>query len=331
MNKSYPSIYGIGNPLIDIVISVSDKNLKDLELNKGVMHLVNEHRQKEIYKYFKGFNPRYFPGGSAPNTILACSGLGIQSIITGKIGNDAFGDIYLKQVAEYGVISELIQGEGTTGSSIILVTPDGERTMNTHLGMCQEFSVDDINESILSKVSYLYFTGYMWDTESQKLAIKKAIQLSKHYKIKIVFDLADPFVVERNKEEFLTMINNDIDILFANESEISLLLGSDNIEVIINKLVLIIEKAGIKIGKKGSIVIDNGKIQRINPNLVQVIDTTGAGDMYAAGFLSGLVKDLSSKKSGEIGSMLAEEIIQQFGAQFTLGMMNDLKSKFYNL
>ena len=330
MNKSSPTIYGIGNPLIDIVISVSDKELQELELNKGVMHLVDENRQKEIFNYFKGLIPKYSPGGSAPNTMLACSGLGINSVISGKIGNDNFGDIYLKQVTEYGVISALIQGEGATGSSIILVTPDGERTMNTHLGMCREFSVDDIDESILSKVAYLYFTGYMWDTESQKLAVEKAIQLSKYYNVKIIFDVADPFVVERNKEKFLSIIQNDIDILFANESEISFLLGLDSIEDITDKLSLMINKSAIKIGKKGSIVLEDDQKYLIKPNQIKAKDTTGAGDMYAAGFLSGLAKGLSSKESGEIGSFLAEEIIQKFGAQFTLEKIVDLKSKIFD-
>ena len=142
-----PIIYGIGNPLIDIVINATDADLLSLGLQKGIMYLVDENRQSDILHYFKETTPEYHPGGSAPNTILACSGLGTPSLIAGKIGNDSFGDIYLSRTKEYGVSSGLIQVDGSTGSSIVLVTPDGERTMNTHLGICREFSDNDIDEA----------------------------------------------------------------------------------------------------------------------------------------------------------------------------------------
>ena len=151
MTDIFPIIYGIGNPLIDVVISAMDDDLKELELNKGIMELVDLDRQENIIKYFKEKKPLYFPGGSAPNTILACAGLGTSSLIAGKIGKDEFGRIYVDQVKKYGAISGLVQGDGPTGSSIILVTPDGERTMNTHLGICREFSADDIDTEKLSQ------------------------------------------------------------------------------------------------------------------------------------------------------------------------------------
>ena len=124
MNKTYPLIFGIGNPLVDVVIQASESDLINLELNKGTMELVDEDRQKEIISYFKGKHPLYFPGGSAPNTILACAGLGVNSHIAGRIGNDKLADIYIDRVNEYGADSGLVRGEGRTGSSIILVTPD---------------------------------------------------------------------------------------------------------------------------------------------------------------------------------------------------------------
>ena len=154
-----PLIYGIGNPLIDIIINANDKDLNNLGLDKGVMHLVEEKRQKEILSYFSELIPIYHPGGSAPNTLLACSAFGIDSLITGKIGNDKFGEIYTKQAQRFGVIPALVRGDGPTGSSIIIVTPDGERTMNTHLGMCRRFSKDDLDIEKLTRSRFLYFTG----------------------------------------------------------------------------------------------------------------------------------------------------------------------------
>ena len=148
-----PIIYGIGNPLIDIIINAKDNDLNNLGLDKGVMHLVDEKRQKDILSYFSKLKPIYHPGGSAPNTLFACSALGIPSLITGKIGNDEFGALYIKQTQKFGVIPALVQGQGPTGSSIIIVTPDGERTMNTHLGMCRSFSKEDIDIEKLSTPS----------------------------------------------------------------------------------------------------------------------------------------------------------------------------------
>jgi sugar/nucleoside kinase (ribokinase family) len=329
MKSQKLSIYGIGNPLIDIVIQAKEEDLNSLNLDKGVMHLVDETRQKEIINYFNDSNPKYFPGGSAPNTLLACAGFGISSLIAGKIGQDAFGNIYLQQAEKFGVISGLVQGNGPTGSSIILVTPDGERTMNTHLGMCKEFSENDVDARKLSESSYFYFTGYMWDTEPQKSAIKKAITIAKENNVKIVFDVADPFAVDRNKDDFLQMIKNDVDVVFANQAELAILFGMDNVNSSANELMKIVHRAGIKLGKKGSLVLDDGKKLHLPPQPISAIDSTGAGDMYAAGFLASISKDYSSKRAGEIGGLLAEEIIQQTGAQFEVDKINVLRSKFF--
>ena len=319
-----PLIYGIGNPLIDIIINAKDKDLNNLGLDKGVMHLVDEKRQKEILSYFSELIPIYHPGGSAPNTLLACSAFGINSLITGKIGNDKFGQIYIKQAQRFGVIPALVQGEGPTGSSIIIVTPDGERTMNTHLGMCQRFSKDDLDIKKLSRSRFLYFTGYMWDTDSQKTAIKTAINFAKKNNIKIIFDVADPFVVKRNKEEFLQIIEKDIDIVFANKSELEILFNTEDYNISTRMLGKIVNIAGIKLGKKGSIVVENNTQTLLPPRPIIAKDSTGAGDMYAAGFISSLCKGLKPIEAGKIGGFVAEEIIQQTGAQLNLNKIKEL-------
>ena len=153
-----------------------------------------------------------YPFVTSSNTITAgaCTGLGIKSHISGKIGMDDLGNKYMKRANEYGVDSGLVRKDGRTGSSIILVTPDGERTMNTNLGLCQEYCSDDIDEEKLSRSKFLYFTGYMWDTDSQKSAIKKAIRIAHDNNVKVVFDVADPFAVSRNRDSFLKIINQEI-------------------------------------------------------------------------------------------------------------------------
>jgi sugar/nucleoside kinase (ribokinase family) len=324
-----PIIYAIGNPLIDIIINAKDQDLHNLGIDKGVMHLVEEKRQKEIFSYFNELKPIYNPGGSAPNTILACSALGIPSLITGKIGNDKFGEIYLKQANKFGAIPAFVQGQGSTGSSIIIVTEDGERTMNTHLGMCRNFSKNDIDTEKLAKSKFLYFTGYMWDTESQKTAIKTAINFSKENNIKIIFDVADPFVVKRNKEEFLEIIKNDIDIVFANRSELAILYDRENYNISVNKLSKIVKIAGIKLGKKGSIVIYNDNQTLLPASPITAKDSTGAGDMYAAGFITSLCRGMNPVEAGEIAGHLAEEIIKEAGAQFDINKIKELSLSLF--
>jgi len=327
MANNYPIIFGIGNPLIDVVIKASEEDLTSLELTKGTMQLVDEKRQEQIINYFKGTKNNYFPGGSAPNTILACSGLGIHSHIAGKIGKDELGNTYIERVNEYGADSGIVFGDGRTGSSIILVTPDGERTMNTHLGMCQEYGSNDIDEEKLSKAKFFYFTGYMWDTDSQKSAIKKAIQIAQDNKVKIVFDVADPFAVDRNRDSFLRMIEKDVDIVFANQSELKILLDSEDIDFCVDNLMEIVNSGGIKLGKEGSLIFDNNKKYVIKPSPILAKDSTGAGDMYAAGFLTSIAKGEEYGSAGEIAVHLAEEIIQVQGAQFEKDVIVHLAKK----
>lgn len=324
MKLSKAAIFGIGNPLIDVVINVEDNDLKNLGVDKGIMHLVDENRQKEIMSYFKNISPIYHPGGSAPNTLVACAGLEITGVISGKIGNDKFGEIYKSQVEKYGITSRLVIGDGPTGSSIILVTPDGERTMNTHLGMCQDFSIADIDESLLAKADIFYFTGYMWDTDSQKSAIKHALSIAKENRIKVIFDVADPFAVQRYRDAFLTLIEEEADVVFANQAELSILFDTKDINVAANSLGRIVNIAAVKLGKEGCLVIENGNLCKITSRPIIAKDSTGAGDMFAAGFIAALSKGYSGKAAGKIGGYLAEEIIQIPGAQFEKSVIKQL-------
>ena len=327
--KTSSVIYGIGNPIVDIIFHVSDNDIKTLGLQKGTMSLVTKKRQTEIINYLQIENASIFPGGSAPNTIIACNGLGVPSVLSGKIGDDKFGEIYLSQLSKYDVLSKVVQGNGSTGTSVVLITPDAERTMNTHLGICREYNVEDIDEKLLMSSSFLYFTGYMWDTDSQKEAIQKAVGIAQANNLKICFDVADPFVVERNREEFLEFIKSNVDIVFANQPELCILFQSADIDQSIDRLSTIVKCGGVKLGKKGSVVFNNLQKSNVEPKLISALDTTGAGDMYAAGFLSQFFKTNDYAASGKIGSALAEEIIQINGAQFGKNKMSQIRSKIF--
>ena len=327
MIKTHSLIFGIGNPLIDIVIQATDNDLDYLNMHKGTMELVDQERQAEIFKYFQNKNFLYFPGGSAANTIIACAGLGISSNFSGKIGNDNFGEMYLERFKQYGIDNCIVSDVGPTGSSIVLITPDGERTMNTHLGISRQFSSDDINAKQLSQSKYLYFTGYMWDTENQKASIEKAISIAHENNIIIVFDVADPFVVKRNKDAFIQLINEHVDIVFSNHSELKILFNSNSVDSSVSELMNYTQSGGIKLGKRGSIVFHDKEKFIVKPSPISAIDSTGAGDMYAAGFLASISSGNNYQKSGEIAVQLAEEIIQIQGAQFEEKIMKQLKSK----
>lgn len=323
----HPVVFGIGNPLIDVVIQAQDADLTALKLDKGIMHLVTEERQRNILEYFGDASRVYRPGGSAPNTLVALAGLGVPALISGKIGRDEFGSTYDEQVSAYGVVSRLVQGTGATGSSVILVTPDGERTMNTYLGMCQEFSAADIDEDSLKNARFLYFTGYMWDTETQKTAIRRALTIAGDHGVSVVFDLADPFAVNRYRDDFLELIARNIDIVFANEREASILYGDKSRSELMALLGEHVQLAVMKVGKDGSIISEKGTRSEIPGRPIAATDSTGAGDMFAAGFLAAYAANGDARGAAEAAGYLAEEIIQQIGAQFTVERIKAIQQK----
>lgn len=322
-----PAIFGIGNPLIDVVIQAQDSDLVALTLDKGIMHLVSEERQREILDHF-GDAPRVFrPGGSAPNTMMALAGLGVPAAISGKIGDDEFGRTYDEQVSAYGLVSRLVTGSGMTGSSIILVTSDGERTMNTHLGMCQEFVTADLDEAALGAARFLYFTGYMWDTESQKAAILRAIDIAEGQGITVVFDVADPFAVERYRDDFRGLLADHVDIVFANEREAAILFGTADRIQSLQSLGQDVDVAIMKTGKDGSIVSDHGTHTPIPGRPITATDSTGAGDMFAAGFLAAYAHTGDVVRAAKAAGHLAEEIIQHVGAQFDVDQIQAIRTE----
>ncbi len=310
-------IYGIGNPLIDIVVRAEDDDLSALGLDKGIMRLVDLAERGKILDRVKDRRIGYSCGGSAPNTLIFLSALGAKSAIAGKIGTDDFGRLYSENLPVENMESQLVTGEGATGSSVILVTPDLERTMNTYLGANREFCGEDVNLSVAERADYFYFTGYMWDTSSQKQAVLKALKIFRERKKKVVFDLADPFAVNRNTGVFADLIRENIDIVFANRDEGTLLFGTDTAEEAVSSLSEICELAVVKDGAAGSLLKRKGSpIERMIVRRVQAVDTTGAGVMYAAGFLYGIISGMSDRDAGICASYLASRIVETWGAQF---------------
>ncbi|MBN2324101.1 MAG: adenosine kinase [Spirochaetes bacterium] len=307
-------ISGIGNPLVDILVYVEDEFIEAHGLKKGVMHLIDDDRRKILLDHVKDKNPEYQAGGSCPNTMAALAMLGIKSALAGAIGNDELGALYEEKITDRGVRSFLTHTKSPTGTSIILITPDKERTMNTHLSACRDFRTEDLPVDILKSSSIFYFTGYMWDTENQKEATRRAIEIAKQSGARVVFDVADPMAVERYKEDFLTLIERDADIVLANRKEAELLTG-ENVEDAVRALNGLCGTAVVKNGDCDTLIGCNGGIYQIPCFKSNVKDTTGAGDNFAAGFLYGLMKKFDIELCGTAAAFVAAKTIEKIGAQ----------------
>ena len=311
-------VYGVCNPLVDLLCHVPDSFLKKCGIQKNIMHLVTSEQQNELLlaldkeKIFVEITP----GGSGANSMIGISQLGGSTAFSGKIGRDEHGDLYRNKLESLGVTDCLAEGKGTTGSSLILVSEDGARTMNTFLGMSQELVNQDIDTSVIQSSKYLYLTGYLWDTESQKKAVLNALDEAKKYDIKVALSLSDPFCVTRHKEDFINLLKGYANMVFCNQEEAFTLLDTEITQKAVETLSDLVETAVLTIGAYGALISHQGETCYIDPLPVRVEDTTGAGDAFAAGFLYGMTHNMSQMDSGRIGATLAAAVIGQTGPRY---------------
>ena len=256
--------------------------------------------------------------------MIATADFGLKSIYSGSVADDDYGVKFNEGMLEKGCLTDLKINKLPTGSSIILISEDAERTLNTYLGSCQEYSIKDINEEQIAQSKFLYFTGYMWDTESQKEALEKAIEIAKKNKTQIVFDVADPFAVSRSKEDFIRIMKEDADFILANYEEAKIFTEKDKIEEILKVLMSYIGSGVVKVGKKGSYFFKDGKVTKIDAFEVKAVDTTGAGDIYAAGILYGLVRKFDDVRTGKIASYVAAKCVENVGARLEFSLKDSI-------
>ena len=306
-------ILGIGNAIVDVICKINDNFLKENELTKSTMKLVDENEFKKLLKNLE--IEKTISGGSVANSIVGLSQLGNEVGFIGKVNDDDLGRKYSEGLKKenvkffYNIKSEKIP----TGTCLILITPDSERTMCTFLGTAGKISEKDIDEKIVKQSEITFLEGYLWDKGDPQKAFNKAISNSQQ----CAMSLSDLFCVERHKEYFLDLVQKKLNITFANEQEIMTLTGTKNFKEVItfakqvNKLIVITR------GKDGAVAIKNDKIIECSAkNNLKIKDLTGAGDLFAAGFLHGYVNKLSLKESLEKGTELSSKIIQQVGARF---------------
>ena len=310
--KKLPAVIGIGNALVDVIISLKDDQvLTQFGLPRGSMTLVDEKLSKKIYETTAFDNRQITTGGSAANTIHSLAKLGGRCGYLGKIGRDKLGNIFRKEFIRNKINEHLIFSEKETGRVMSLVSPDSERTMATCLGAAADLKVGELKPEIFRDYSYLYIEGYL--VQDHEL-IETAIDAARSEGLKIAIDLSSFNVVEANLEFLKELIADKVDIVFANEEEALSFTGKQPEEGL-DEIAEMCEIAVVKVGKDGSFIKKGDEKVKIGTITATAIDTTGAGDSYAAGFFYGLTQGYSLKKSGEIGALVSGKVVEVMGAK----------------
>lgn len=317
-------ILGIGNALVDLLVRLPDENLiADLKVKKGSMELVDKQVIADVINKTYNLEKKQVSGGSAANTIYGAASLSAITGFIGTIGNDTFGKVFTENLRESGIEPFMFVGDGETGVVGSLITPDSERTMTTFLGAAGNISTSQVNETLLKQYHLIHVEGYLVFNRG---LIEFTAKLAKECGLKVSLDLASFNVVEANVDFLQNLIKNYVDIVFANEDEAKALTGKSPEEAL-DEIATMSEIAVVKVGKNGSMIKSGTQKYTIPAIEANVIDTTGAGDLYAGGFLYGLSKGLSFDKCGHIGSLLAGKVIEQIGAKIPAEIWKSILAK----
>lgn len=312
--KKY-QVTGIGNAIVDILAKVDEDFIPTHDLTKGSMMLIDAERALYLSGQIEGSQIR--SGGSAGNTIAGLADLGAEASFFGKVADDDMGKQYYDDMVKLGVHfpTPAIKGQEPTARSIIAITPDGERTMNTYLGACTEIGPEDMDDAVIRASQVIYFEGYLWDPPRAKDALRRAAEITHEAGGKVALTLSDAFCVDRYRDEFIELIHNrTVDIVLANEDELLSLFQSNNFDSALRMLASECTTAAITRGDKGAVLLDHGEQISCKPFPTgDVVDTTGAGDMFAAGYLYGLTHNMSHEDAGRLGCLLASQVIQVIG------------------
>ena len=314
MSTSY-DVYGVGNSLVDIQARIDDSALDLLQFQKGIMTLVDEATQTRVLDTIRGAKINRCAGGSAANTIAGLVDFGGQGAYAGKTGSDELGEFWLKDMRNLGVTIEVPQVSGQTGACVVLITEDAQRTMLTHLGLSATLSPDDISEAEIRKSKFVYIEGDLFAGETTTAAAMKAIELAKKNGVKVAFTVSDPFLIGMHREFFWDLIKGPVDLLFCNLEEARSLTGKVDPVDCAQQIHQHAADVALTLGADGSLLMHQGHAIPIEGVTTKAIDTTGAGDMYAAGILYGITNGLSWKQSGHLASHAAARVVAQMGAR----------------
>jgi sugar/nucleoside kinase (ribokinase family) len=309
-------VVGIGNAIVDVFAQSDDAFIAANGLNKGSMTLIDERRADELYTRMGP--AREISGGSCANTMAGIAALGGKAAYIGKVRDDQLGQVFRHDIRAAGVRFDTPAAKDgpPTARSLIVVTPDAQRTMNTFLGACVNLGPEDVDEKLVASAAITYLEGYLWDRERAKQAFLAAARVAHAHKRKTSLTLSDPFCVDRHRDSFLKLVHEHIDILFANELEIESLYQVRRFDEALQAVRGHCEIAVLTRGPKGSVIVSGDEVHVIDPApLARLVDTTGAGDLYASGFLWGLTRGFGLARCGRIASIAAAEVIQHYGAR----------------
>lgn len=317
MTKTVLDVIAIGNAIVDVMAPCQDATIAALGLERGGMTLVDTERARELYD---AMGPaKEISGGSAANTLAGLAALGAKCAFIGQVAEDQLGEVFAHDIRAGGIAfsTPTRPGEPPTARCLIFVTPDGQRTMNTYLGASQFLPAEALDLEVIASAQVLYLEGYLWDPEEPRSAMRRAIAASRGAGRKVAFTLSDSFVIARHGDDFRALIDGgEIDILFANEHELAALTGIDDFEAGVASLTAKVPVLVVTRGENGAIALAGGERAEVAAEPIdKVIDTTGAGDLFAAGFLFGHVRGKSLAESLKLGAICAAEVISHYGAR----------------
>ena len=316
MSETLYDVVGIGNAIVDVLAYAEDNCLIRHDLEKGAMTLIDEARAEYLYGLLD--TAIECSGGSAANTMAGIASFGGKGAFVGKVRDDQLGAIFAHDIRAAGLgfdCPPARQGP-PTARSIIMVTPDAQRTMNTYLGACIELRPEDIDEGTIARAKITYLEGYLWDRPEAKHAFRKALGIAEARGRRVALTLSDAFCVDRHRDEFRQLVADHVDVLFANESEITALYEVADFDSALQAVRTECQFAALTRGASGSVIVSAEEVHVIDAwSVPSPVDTTGAGDLYAAGVLFGLTHDYGIAACGRLGSLAAGEIISHFGAR----------------
>ena len=313
--KTY-DVVGIGNAIVDIIARADDGFLSKHDLAKGFMRLIDAEEANRLYEAMGPAVER--SGGSAANTIAGLASFGAKCGFIGRVAADQFGGIFRHDIRSLGVAYDTLPASdgAPTARCLILVTPDGERTMNTFLGASVDFTPEDLDKALIGASRIVYLEGYLFDRDEAKAAFRAAARMAKKAGAKVALSLSDAFCVDRHRDDFKAFVREGADIVFANEKEITTLYQVNSFEEAADRALQDCEMAVLTRSEAGSVIVAQGETFEIPAESVaQVVDVTGAGDLYAAGFLYGLTRGAPLESCGALGSLAAAEAIGHIGAR----------------
>jgi sugar/nucleoside kinase (ribokinase family) len=317
--RSRLDVVAVGNALVDVLGMAKDEDLAALDLVKGTMVIVDHNRSEAIYATMGPTTEA--SGGSAANTMAGVAALGGRAAYLARVADDQWGEIFTHDIRSIGVAFDpkptaAIPGQTVTGHCLVLMTEDAERTMATHLGVSGDFGPDDLHDDHLTSAQVVYLEGYLWEQPSAKAAMRQAIDTAHASDAAVALTVSDPFCVQHHKGEFLELLNGDLELLFANEDEITMLFGAADFEAAVDAVTETGVLAVLTRGARGCVVVTaSGPVAVPAAPVDKVVDTTGAGDLFAAGFLYGITNGLSPEDSARLGGVCAAEVISHVGAR----------------